>query len=175
MAAEVIAHELGLDLYKIDLSRVVSKYIGETEKNLRRVFDAAENGGASCSSTRPTRCSASAPRCKTATTATPTSRSATCCSAWRLPRAGHPHHQRRSGLDPAFLRRLRTVVTFPYPTRRCGNGCGPGSSPPGGLAAKGPGSSTCSPRAFPAGRRQHPTPGSPRRISRRRARSATAS
>ena len=38
MAAEVIANELGLDLYKIDLSGVVSKYIGETEKNLSRIF-----------------------------------------------------------------------------------------------------------------------------------------
>ena len=38
--------ELRLDLYRIDLSTVVSKYIGETEKNLRRVFDAAEEGGA---------------------------------------------------------------------------------------------------------------------------------
>ena len=46
MAAEVLADELRLDLYRIDLSAVVSKYIGETEKNLRRVFDAAEDGGA---------------------------------------------------------------------------------------------------------------------------------
>jgi hypothetical protein len=46
MAAEVIASALRLDLYRIDLSQVVSKYIGETEKNLRRVFDAAEDGGA---------------------------------------------------------------------------------------------------------------------------------
>ena len=46
MAAEVLARELRLDLYRIDLSSVVSKYIGETEKNLRRVFDAAEEGGA---------------------------------------------------------------------------------------------------------------------------------
>ncbi len=46
MAAEVIARELRLDLYRIDLSAVVTKYIGETEKNLRRVFDAAEQGGA---------------------------------------------------------------------------------------------------------------------------------
>src|SRR6202011_6367262 len=37
---------LRLDLYRIDLSQVVSKYIGETEKNLRRVFDAAEEGAA---------------------------------------------------------------------------------------------------------------------------------
>jgi len=46
LAAEVMAKELGLDLFIIDLSQVVSKYIGETEKNLRKVFDAAELGGA---------------------------------------------------------------------------------------------------------------------------------
>src|SRR5205814_3839963 len=46
MAAEVLAHDLRLDLYRIDLSSTVSKYIGETEKNLRRIFDAAEEGGA---------------------------------------------------------------------------------------------------------------------------------
>jgi hypothetical protein len=44
-AAEIIAKALHLDLYRIDLSQVVSKYIGETEKNLRSVFDAAEAGG----------------------------------------------------------------------------------------------------------------------------------
>jgi SpoVK/Ycf46/Vps4 family AAA+-type ATPase len=46
MAAEVLANELRLDLYRIDFSALVSKYIGETEKNLRQVFDAAEAGGA---------------------------------------------------------------------------------------------------------------------------------
>lgn len=46
MAAEVIARELQVDLYKIDLSQVVSKYIGETEKNLDRIFTAAENANA---------------------------------------------------------------------------------------------------------------------------------
>jgi hypothetical protein len=46
MAAEVIAGALNLDLFQIDLSTVVSKYIGETEKNLRRVFDAAEESSA---------------------------------------------------------------------------------------------------------------------------------
>jgi hypothetical protein len=46
MASEVLANELGLDLYRIDLSAVVSKYIGETERNLRRLFDAAEESGA---------------------------------------------------------------------------------------------------------------------------------
>lgn len=46
MAAEVIAHQLQLDLYKIDLSQIVSKYIGETEKNLNRIFTAATNSHA---------------------------------------------------------------------------------------------------------------------------------
>jgi hypothetical protein len=46
MGAEVIAHELCLDLYRIDLSQVVSKYIGETEKNLDRIFTAAEDSNA---------------------------------------------------------------------------------------------------------------------------------
>jgi hypothetical protein len=46
MAAEVIARELGLDLYKIDLSSVISKYIGETEKNLEKIFNEAESSNA---------------------------------------------------------------------------------------------------------------------------------
>ena len=44
LAAEIVAGQLGLDLFKLDLSAVVSKYIGETEKNLDRVFDAARAG-----------------------------------------------------------------------------------------------------------------------------------
>ena len=46
MAAGILARQLGLDLYKIDLSRVVSKYIGETEKNLDRIFQQAEDANA---------------------------------------------------------------------------------------------------------------------------------
>ncbi|MGC9399253.1 MAG: ATP-binding protein [Anaerolineae bacterium] len=46
MAAEVIAAELGLDLYKIDLSTIISKYIGETEKNLERIFNEAQRSNA---------------------------------------------------------------------------------------------------------------------------------
>jgi SpoVK/Ycf46/Vps4 family AAA+-type ATPase len=46
MAAGLVAGELGLDLYQIDLSRMVSKYVGETEKNLAQVFEAAETGHA---------------------------------------------------------------------------------------------------------------------------------
>ena len=46
VAAQTLARDLRMDLYGVDLSRVVSKYIGETEKNLSRVFDAAETGRA---------------------------------------------------------------------------------------------------------------------------------
>jgi ATPase family associated with various cellular activities (AAA) len=46
LAASIIAHELGLDLYSIDLSAVVSKYIGETEKNLSKIFSEAETSNA---------------------------------------------------------------------------------------------------------------------------------
>jgi len=46
MAASLLARELNRDLYQIDLATVVSKYIGETEKHLRRIFDAAERSGA---------------------------------------------------------------------------------------------------------------------------------
>jgi AAA+ superfamily predicted ATPase len=45
MAASILANSLGLDLYRIELSQVVSKYIGETEKNLARIFEAAAHSG----------------------------------------------------------------------------------------------------------------------------------
>jgi hypothetical protein len=44
MVAGVVAQELGLDMYRVDLARVVSKWVGETEKNLAEVFDGAEDG-----------------------------------------------------------------------------------------------------------------------------------
>lgn len=46
MAAEVIANTLGLDMFRVDTSSVVSRWVGETEKNLREIFDAAEGGSA---------------------------------------------------------------------------------------------------------------------------------
>lgn len=83
LAAEVIAHELGLVMYKIDLSSVVSKYIGETEKNLKTIFDERARAMPSYSSTRLMRSSASARRSKTLTTATLTSRWPICSSRSR--------------------------------------------------------------------------------------------
>ena len=86
MAAQVARRSCGSICIGIDLSAVVSKYIGETEKNLSRSSTAPNKAGLCCSSTRLMRSSASAARCATATTATPTSRSAICCSASRRTR-----------------------------------------------------------------------------------------
>ena len=87
-----------------------------------------------CCSTRPTRCSASAPRSRTATTATPTSRSAICCSGWRPTAAWRSSPPTcKDALDAAFLRRLRFVVDFPFPdaasARRSGERIVPGDGP----------------------------------------------
>jgi hypothetical protein len=83
MTAKIIANELKLGLYKIDLAGVVSKYIDETEKNLDRIFSVAENVNAILFSTRPMPCSISAPKCATLTTATPTSKLAICSKRWK--------------------------------------------------------------------------------------------
>src|SRR5437870_9805591 len=46
MVAQLLAKDLGYDLFRIDLAQIVNKYIGETEKNLARVFDEAQNSQA---------------------------------------------------------------------------------------------------------------------------------
>jgi hypothetical protein len=81
-AAEVLANELRLDLYRIDLSAVVSKYIGETEKISRGFLTVRTAAGRFSSSTRPTHSTANAAKSRTVTTAMQTSRSVTCCSGW---------------------------------------------------------------------------------------------
>ena len=75
--------DLGLDLYKIDLSTVVSKYIGETEKNLERIFREGRTSNAILFFDEADALFGKRSEVKDATTATPTSRSATCCSGWR--------------------------------------------------------------------------------------------
>ena len=87
MAAQILACELGVELLLVDLSKTVSKYLGETEKNVDTAFRVAERRGALLLSTRPMRCSASGPRSRTPTIATPTWRSPTSSSAWRRSRA----------------------------------------------------------------------------------------
>jgi SpoVK/Ycf46/Vps4 family AAA+-type ATPase len=80
MAGEVLAGELGLDLYEIDLATVVSKYIGETEKNLRRIFDEARRSNAILFFDEADALCGKSRRSATPMIATPTSRSPTCSS-----------------------------------------------------------------------------------------------
>jgi hypothetical protein len=116
MAAEVLANDLRLDLYRIDLSAVVSKYIGETEKNLRRVFDAAEEGGAILLFDE-----ADALFGKRSEVKDSHDRYANVEVSYLLQRMEAYRGlailttNMKQALDTAFLRRLRFVVEFPFP------------------------------------------------------------
>ncbi|MDX2100064.1 MAG: AAA family ATPase [Leptolyngbyaceae cyanobacterium bins.59] len=116
MAAEVMAGKLRLDLYRIDLSQVVSKYIGETEKNLARVFDAAEMGGAILLFDE-----ADALFGKRSEVKDSHDRHANIEVSYLLQRMEAFRGlsilttNLKSALDTAFMRRLRFVVQFPFP------------------------------------------------------------
>ena len=116
MAAEVLANELRLNLYRIDLSAVVSKYIGETEKNLRRLFDAAEDGGAILFFDE-----ADALFGKRSEVKDSHDRYANIEVNYLLQRMEAYRGlailatNLRGALDQAFMRRLRFVVPFPFP------------------------------------------------------------
>jgi SpoVK/Ycf46/Vps4 family AAA+-type ATPase len=116
LAAEVMAKELGLDLFVIDLSQVVSKYIGETEKNLRRVFDAAERGGALLLFDE-----ADALFGKRSEVKDSHDRYANLEVSYLLMRMEAYRGlailttNMKNALDTAFLRRIRFVVDFPFP------------------------------------------------------------
>jgi ATP-dependent 26S proteasome regulatory subunit len=116
MAAEVLANELRLDLYRIDLSQVVSKYIGQTEKNLRRVFDAAEEGGAILLFDE-----ADALFGKRSEVRDSHDRYANIEVSYLLQRMEAYRGlailttNMKDALDRAFMRRIRFVVQFPFP------------------------------------------------------------
>lgn len=119
MAAEVIANELRLDLFRIDLSVVVSKYIGETEKNLRRIFDAAEDGGAILLFDE-----ADALFGKRSEVRDSHDRYANIEVGYLLQRMEAYSGlailttNMKGALDEAFMRRLRFVVSFPFPNEK---------------------------------------------------------
>ncbi|MBM4321833.1 MAG: ATP-binding protein, partial [Deltaproteobacteria bacterium] len=116
MAAEVLAGELRLDLYRIDLSQVVNKYIGETEKNLRRVFDAAEQGAAILLFDE-----ADALFGKRSEVKDSHDRYANIEVGYLLQRMETYRGlailttNLKNAMDPAFLRRIRFIVQFPFP------------------------------------------------------------
>jgi hypothetical protein len=116
LAAEVLAHELRMNLYRIDLSAVVSKYIGETEKNLRQLFDAAENGGTILFFDE-----ADALFGRRSEVKDSHDRYANIEVNYLLQRMEAYRGlailatNMKSALDTAFLRRLRFIVRFPFP------------------------------------------------------------
>jgi len=116
LAAEAIANEAALDLYRIDLATVVSKYIGETEKNLKRLFDAAEASGALLLFDE-----ADALFGKRSDVKDSHDRYANIEVAYLLQRIEAYRGLAilttnfRGALDRAFLRRIRFIVQFPFP------------------------------------------------------------
>lgn len=116
MAAEVLARHVSLDLYRIDLSAVVDKYIGETEKRLRRVFDAAERSGVVLFFDE-----ADALFGKRSEVKDSHDRYANIEIDYLLQRMEDYRGlailatNRKGSLDRAFLRRLRFLVDFPFP------------------------------------------------------------
>ncbi|MFC5175316.1 ATP-binding protein [Nocardioides taihuensis] len=117
-AAEVVANDLSLDLYRVDLSAVVSKYIGETEKNLRRVFDAADHGAAVLLFDE-----ADALFGKRTEVRDSHDRYANVEVSYLLQRMEAYRGlailttNMADALDAAFLRRIRFLVSFPFPDR----------------------------------------------------------
>lgn len=116
MAAEVVANDLQLDLYRIDLSAVVNKYIGETEKNLRKLFDAADDSGAILFFDEADSLFGKRTEVKDSH-----DRYANLEVNYLLQRMEAYRGlailatNLRSALDNAFLRRLRFIVNFPVP------------------------------------------------------------
>ena len=123
LAAEVLAHDLGIDLWRIDLSQMVSKYIGETEKNLRAIFDAAE-----CTGSILLFDEADALFGRRSEVRDSHDRYANIEVSYLLQRIEAYRglailtSNLRVNLDSAFLRRIRFFVSFPFPDlglRRC--------------------------------------------------------
>lgn len=116
LAAEAIAGELGLELFRVDLSRVVSKYIGETERNLARVFDAAECGEALLLFDEADALFGRRTEVKDSH-----DRYANIEVSFLLSRMEEHRGlsvlttNMRQAMDVAFLRRLRFAVEFPFP------------------------------------------------------------
>ena len=116
MGTEILANELGMDLYKIDLSGVISKYIGETEKNLDRIFSAAEETSAILFFDE-----ADALFGKRSEVRDSHDRYANIEISYLLQKMEEYEGlailatNLRQNMDDAFLRRLQFVVEFPFP------------------------------------------------------------
>lgn len=125
----MVANELGLPLYRVDLSQLISKYIGETQKNIGRIFDAAESADCILFFDE-----ADALFSRRTEAADAQDRYANAEIAYLLQRT-----EQYDGIillatnllqnfDEAFRRRIGFMIRFPTPTRRCGRRSGGGSS-----------------------------------------------
>ena len=173
MSAEVIAGDLGLDLYTVNLATVVDKYVGETEKNLERIF--TEAGGVNAVLFFD---EADAIFGKRSEVRDAHDRYANIESAYLLQRMetfdglAVLATNLRANIDDAFTRRLDAIIDFPAPTA--------GAAPravaalPGAAAAARPTTSisTSCADVVRAGRRQHPLGVDHRRLPGRRRRRA---
>ncbi|HEY2669687.1 MAG TPA: AAA family ATPase [Rugosimonospora sp.] len=116
MAAEVLARELELDLYKVDVSGVVDKYIGETEKNLARIFDEAQAGNGILFFDE-----ADAIFGKRTEVSDAHDRYANIETSYLLQKIEEYEGvvvlatNLRQNMDEAFTRRIRCIVEFPFP------------------------------------------------------------
>ena len=166
MAAQVLAAELGLDIYRVDLATIVSKYIGDTEKNLDRIFAAAEGSNAILFFDE-----ADALFGKRSDVGDAHDRYANIEVAYLLQKMdGYAGAvilatNLRRNIDAAFIRRLDFVIDFPFPEeedrRRLWRGCSPSrrretptstsTSSPSGSSSQAGRSATarCRPRSRP--------------------------
>jgi SpoVK/Ycf46/Vps4 family AAA+-type ATPase len=118
MATKVVASALGMDLYRVDLASVVNKYIGETEKNLATLLDAAEKANVILLFDEADALFGKRGRVKDSH-----DRYANIEVSFLLQRMESYEGlailttNMKEALDPAFLRRIRFIVGFPYPDK----------------------------------------------------------
>lgn len=118
MAASIVANELGLDLYRIELSRIVSKYIGETEKNLSKIFETAKGSGVVLFFDE-----ADAIFGKRTETKDSHDRYANIEVSYLLQKIEEYDglvllaSNFRQNIDEAFIRRMRFIINFPFPDK----------------------------------------------------------
>ena len=116
MAAQVMANELGLDLYRIDISQMISKYIGETQKNISRLFQKAKDINALLFFDEADSLFAKRSEAKDPMTGTRTRRRPIFCRSWRTTRGSQCLATNYlNNIDDAFKRRIKFIIRIAFP------------------------------------------------------------
>jgi len=105
----------GQDVYKVDVSMIVSKYIGETEKNLERFLIWPNTRNGFSFSMKPMRCSANEPESMTPMIDTRIKKSASYSKEWKSLAGSSFLTNLKGNIDDAFIRRFQSIVYFPMP------------------------------------------------------------